>query len=394
MAIFKRGRTYWFHFWWNGEHIQRSTRQGNPRVARQMEAAHKTALAKGELGILERKPAATLKEFSQRFVDYVQTRSAEKPKTVEFYAQQMARLLEFEPLASARLDAIDESLIEKFVQWRSQQASRAGANRKKKVPAKSRRVISAATVNRSLATLRKLLRLAHEWRLINRIPRVRLLPGERNREFILTHAQERLYLEMATQPLNDVATLILDTGLRIGEALALEWSDIHLEPASGAKFGYLHVRDGKSRFARRNVPLTARVRAMLESRTAEAKALAVFAESAARPMLNSPLDHLHRELREALKMSGEFVLHSLRHTYGTRLGEAGADAFTIMRLMGHSSVTVSQRYVHPTPEALEWAVERLEGLNQRTTNSLPDVPKRQLVARISATVPKVMSVSH
>jgi integrase len=394
MAIFKRGRTYWFHFWWNGEHIQRSTRQGNPRVARQMEAAHKTALAKGELGILERKPAATLKEFSQRFVDYVQTRSAEKPKTVEFYAQQMARLLEFEPLASARLDAIDESLIEKFVQWRSQQASRAGANRKKKVPAKSRRVISAATVNRSLATLRKLLRLAHEWRLINRIPRVRLLPGERNREFILTHAQERLYLEMATQPLNDVATLILDTGLRIGEALALEWSDIHLEPASGAKFGYLHVRDGKSRFARRNVPLTARVRAMLESRTAEAKALAVFAESAARPMLNSPLDHLHRELCEALKMSGEFVLHSLRHTYGTRLGEAGADAFTIMRLMGHSSVTVSQRYVHPTPEALEWAVERLEGLNQRTTNSLPDVPKRQLVARISATVPKVMSVSH
>jgi len=97
-----------------------------------MEAAHKTALAKGEMGILECKPAATLKEFSQRFVDYVQTRSAEKPKTVEFYAQQMARLLEFAPLASARLDSIDESLIEKFVQWRSQQASRAGANRSSK----------------------------------------------------------------------------------------------------------------------------------------------------------------------------------------------------------------------------------------------------------------------
>jgi len=390
MAIFKRGRTYWFHFWFNNEHIQHSTKQGNPRTARQMEAAYKTALAKGEVGILERKPAPALKDFAQRFVDYVQTRSAEKPKTVEFYAQQMARLLEFEPLATARIDAIDESLIEKFVQWRSQQTSRTGGKSHAKTP----KVICAATVNRSLATLRKLLRLAHEWRLVNRVPRVRLLPGERNREFTLSHAQERVYLEMAPQPLQDVATLILDTGLRIGEALALEWPDIHLEPASGAKFGYLHVRDGKSRFARRNVPLTARVCAMLGSRKAGSKGLSVFAESAARPMLNSSLDHLHKELREALKMSGEFVLHSLRHSYGTRLGEAGADAFTIMRLMGHSSVTVSQRYVHPTPEALERAVERLESLNQRAANSLPEAPKRQLPATVFATLPEPVSVTH
>jgi integrase len=54
------------------------------------------------------------------------------------------------------------------------------------------------------------------------------------------------------------------------------------------------------------------------------------------------------------------VLHSLRHTFGTRLGEAGADAFPIMRLMGHSSITVSQRYVHPTPATLENAVLALE----------------------------------
>jgi integrase len=60
----------------------------------------------------------------------------------------------------------------------------------------------------------------------------------------------------------------------------------------------------------------------------------------------------------------DFVLHSLRHTFLTRLGEAGADAFTIMRIAGHSSVTVSQRYLHPTPEAVERAFERLETLNK------------------------------
>jgi len=60
-----------------------------------------------------------------------------------------------------------------------------------------------------------------------------------------------------------------------------------------------------------------------------------------------------------------FVLHSLRHTCLTRLGEAGADAFTIMKLAGHSSVTVSQRYVHPTGETVQLAFDRLETLNRR-----------------------------
>jgi propanediol utilization protein len=47
----------------------------------------------------------------------------------------------------------------------------------------------------------------------------------------------------------------------------------------------------------------------------------------------------------------------------TRLEEAGADAFTIMRIAGHSSVMVSQRHVHPTPHGMERVFERLEELN-------------------------------
>ena len=57
------------------------------------------------------------------------------------------------------------------------------------------------------------------------------------------------------------------------------------------------------------------------------------------------------------------MVHSLRHTMLTRLGEAGVDAFTIMRIAGHSTITISQRYVHPTPEAVELAFEKLEALN-------------------------------
>lgn len=247
MAIFKRGRVYWFHFWFNGEHIQKSTKQGNPRVARQMEAACKTALAKGEVGIVERKPTPTLREFEKRFMDSVKTRCAEKPETVRFYQAKMIRLLEFTPMADTRLDRIDEGMIESFVQHR-------------------RKTVSPAWVNRELATLRRSLRLAHEWKVIDRVPRIRLLPGERNREFVLTHAQEHNYLEFAPEPLRSASLLMLDTGLRVGEVLALEWCDVHLEPVGAAKLGYIHVRSGKTRNAKRNVGLTARVRQMLEGR--------------------------------------------------------------------------------------------------------------------------------
>ncbi len=376
MAIFKRGKVYWYHFYFNGQHIQKSTKQGNPRVARQMEAAYRTTLAKGEVGIVERRPAPTLKNFAQRFIDAIQVRCAPKPRTIAFYVEKLGRLLEFEPLASASLDHIDEARIEQYVQQRAKK-------------------VAPATVNREQATLRRLLRLAHEWKVINRVPRIRMLPGERMREFVLSHAAEHLYLEPAPQPLRDVAILILDTGLRVGEAVNLRWRDVHLEPVNGAKFGYLRVVEGKSKYARRNLSFTSRVRAMLAARRRGSQSSWVFpGASPDKPILVTSLDHRNAEVRKLLKMSDEFVIHSLRHTMLTRLGEAGADAFTIMRIAGHSSVTVSQRYVHPTPEALERAFERLEALNVRAVAGLLETPKRLRPATVSATLPEEVVVSY
>ena len=56
-------RVYWYHFVFNGQHVQHSTKQGSPRVARQVEAAHRTSLAKGEAGFRTQTPMPTLGEF-------------------------------------------------------------------------------------------------------------------------------------------------------------------------------------------------------------------------------------------------------------------------------------------------------------------------------------------
>jgi site-specific recombinase XerD len=64
-----------------------------------------------------------------------------------------------------------------------------------------------------------------------------------------------------------------------------------------------------------------------------------------------------------LNLGADVVLHSTRHTFCTRLGKAGADAFTIQKLAGHSSITISQRYVHADREVKESAIRLLDGLN-------------------------------
>ena len=99
----------------------------------------------------------------------------------------------------------------------------------------------------------------------------------------------------------------------------------------------------------------------------------VFHREDGSPLYQSRMNQQHAAIRTLLKFPLECVPHSFRHTYGTRLGEAGVDAFTIMRLMRHSSVTISQRYVHPTGEAMERAVARLEALNEGKMEEVPQV---------------------
>ena len=62
MAIYKRGKVWWYKFTWKTEPIRESTKQSNKRVAEQIEAARKTQLAKGEVNIRDKKPVPTTSE--------------------------------------------------------------------------------------------------------------------------------------------------------------------------------------------------------------------------------------------------------------------------------------------------------------------------------------------
>ena len=80
MSIYKRGKIYWYKFMWRGQLVRESTKQRSDKVARQMEAAHRTALAKGEVGIREKTPAPLLKDFlMDDFLPFAETKHGLSP---------------------------------------------------------------------------------------------------------------------------------------------------------------------------------------------------------------------------------------------------------------------------------------------------------------------------
>jgi len=172
-----------------------------------------------------------------------------------------------------------------------------------------------------------------------------------------------LTLAVAATPelLGSIAVVLADTGMRPEESYRLRWEAITWV---NGRNGTLLVTHGKTKAARRFLPLTPRVRALLEARWQSAGSPeAGWVWPAPTKSGHVEPSSLKKQHRKAVRLSGvrPFVLYSLRHTFLTRLGESGCDTWTLARIAGHSSIAISARYVHPSEDAVLMAVERLGG---------------------------------
>ncbi len=375
MAIFKRGRVYWYHFMFSGQHVQKSTKQGNPRVARQIEAAHRTALAKGEVGIKTKPSVPTLEQFVPRVMEEIRKNCTEHPRTAEFYEDSFNRVLSFQPLAKARLQNINPELLSRFTTHQLKE-------------------VAPATINRSLAALRRALYLAYDWELIDRLPKFEMLHGERHREFVLTGALREEFIGGLPEPCRTIARFLVNTGLRITECCSLTWDRVFIENGQS----YIYIDRGKSKKAKRYIPLTDEASSILKAQKLVSRSNYVFVRFGERvkralwhtaPVSRHTVSSQFSFRRDDLGLPWDAVLHSTRHTALTDLGAAGADAFTIQAVAGHASVTTSQQYVHPVPETMSRAMERLTAFRKLDSESrqarLEIVASGRAPATVSAT---------
>jgi integrase len=245
--IYKRGKTYWYKFMWQGKLIRESTKQGNDKIARQMESAHRTSLAKGEVGIRDRKTIPTLTEFCTARIEPWAKATFEKSclKNWLWYRTGIRALSKYKPLAGMTLDKITSELACEFAAHRLREG------------------MKVSTANNSLHVLRHILNLAVEWGMLEGTPKIKILPGENRRERVISPDEEVRYLAAVTEPLASIASILADTGMRPEECFRLRWDDVTWV---NGRNGVLLVTRGKTVSARRVIPMTPRVRSVLESR--------------------------------------------------------------------------------------------------------------------------------
>lgn len=112
--------------------------------------------------------------------------------------------------------------------------------------------LSIGTINRELRVLRRILRLAVEWNVLEKSPKVSMAGNEPFRVRVVGDAEFERYLLHASPLLSDVATILHDSGLRPDELHRLCWEDINFQ---GGRNGALSVRSGKTAAARRTLPM-------------------------------------------------------------------------------------------------------------------------------------------
>jgi integrase len=356
--IYKRGKVYWYKFVWTGKLIRESTKQGNDKIARQMEAAHRVSLAKGEVGIRDKKVSPTLAGFLKNdFLPFAATKHASKPKTLAYYSTGAASLVA-SPLGGLRLDEITDQHAQAY-------AARL-CN------------LSPSTINCGLRTLRRAIYLAAEWGTTERRPKITLAKGEKQRDTVLSREEVEIYLKACDQPWRDAATVMLGTGMRPGEVFGLRWEHVLLNGGDGL----IQVTQGKSKAARRVLPMVPLVRETLAARWKAAdepvegwifpsqSSCGHFESSTAKNQHGRALKKINKEVAEDKKPNLKpFEPYCLRHTALTRLGESGCDVFTLARIAGHSNIQITMRYVHPQAEAIGRAFSRLTKESQSVADA-------------------------
>jgi integrase len=155
--------------------------------------------------------------------------------------------------------------------------------------------------------------------------------------------------------------------MRPEECHCLRWDNINWDRGRN---GLLLITEGKTKAARRALPLSPRVRLVLENRWKLAEQPSEGwvwpAQTKDEHINHDSLKLQHRKALKAAKLR-PFEVYSIRHTFLTRLGESGCDVWTLARVAGHSNISISQRYVHPSEDAVLNALSRLTGHNSGHT---------------------------
>jgi integrase len=184
----------------------------------------------------------------------------------------------------------------------------------------------------------------------NPVKGVKFLPENNLKIHTVSEAEEAKLISCCSPYLQDLVIFAINTGLRLGDILSLKWEEVDLDNATVNKVAQKTQRA-------LHLPLNASALAVVRGWQGIRKSEFVFYN----PETGGPWKDLWLGMRKACKKAGleDITWHTFRHTFATRLLRAGASIMTVKTLLGHSSVKVTERYLHETMEDSRTAVDRL-----------------------------------
>ncbi len=225
---------------------------------------------------------------------------------------------------------------------------------------------SPRTINYELAVMRHAFNLAiREWEWVNENPLRKVSQEKVNnlRERWLTFEEEEKLLQASPQWLRELIIFALETGLRQGEVLNLQWSQVDLFRK------VITIIEQKNK-AKDVLPLNERAMEVLKAK-AKIRHLQSSYVFSNKKGDRFRVSNLHRAFYSAIKRAGISNLrwHDLRHTFATRLVQAGVDLYTVQKLGRWKEIKMVQRYAHHYPESLRRGVEVLDRIRRESVTN-------------------------
>jgi len=361
LSIYQRGNTWWIDYYFKGERLREPVSSSRKEAMEALES-RRGDIVQGRFELVRKdKRQTTFEEFACEYLKHLKA-------TRRWWKGEVSRMKSLvQHFGKMPLGEISTYDVEKYKEWR-------------------RKTLSGSGINREFALLKSMLNRASEWGFAklsqNPVSKVGYFP-ERQVERILTDDEARRLVDACGPSLRPVVVTALNTGMRRGEILDLCWANVDFERR------FIRVEHSKNNRSRK-VPMNSTLAAELDRLRRNGTPF-VFTQRA-----GERLKSIASAFATACRHSGvgHVRFHDLRHTFATNLVMNGIDLVTVKEILGHSDISMTVRYSHPSDERKMAAVGVLVGLGTERPSTLVSGGDGHNLVTIPDSVEKGPYVSH
>ncbi len=342
-GIYKRYKTYWIRYvGLDGKMIRESSGSTKFRDADHLLIKRKSAIKEGKAPQVKKIANYSFTDLAEKYLSYINGRHL-SAGTIKYIIRQLVERFNALPLRN-----FNTALVEQY----QTELINSG--------------LKNASVNKKLNTLKAMFTKAADWEMVEeetlkRVRKIKHLPEDKRLRFVSTEECREL-LNSCDPHLRPIVITALNTGMRKGEILSLQWEK-HID----LKHGFIML-DKTKNHERREIPINATLGDTLTGITRRLDVPYVFHD----PKTGKRYQDIKKSFATALRRARiqDFHFHDCRHTFASHLVMAGVDLTTVSRLLGHKDIKMTLRYSHLAPAHMKNAVNVLDtAMNEKTSTA-------------------------